>query len=417
MRQPAGLLTWLAEMTAPLPDRRADLVRAAVARTVERAMRRLPDGTVYVATGDIPAMWLRDSAAQVRPLLPAAAQHPNVADLLVGVARRQLRYIAIDPRANAFNPAANGAGNRDYRNQSPWVWERKYEVDSLAWALDLSNRLWEHGITGHLDADWLTAAELVVGLWALETEHSESDYTFRRLGVPGYDTLGRGGRGAPVGPTGMTWSGFRPSDDACRFGYLIPANAQAAVALEGVAAIASGVFGQAALAGRAAARAAGIRAGIAAHGVVGYGGGAIYAYEVDGLGGATVMDDANVPSLLSLPYLGFCAPDDPLYRATRAFVLSPANPYFAHGRYAHGVGSIHTPRGRVWPLAIALAGLTGTPAEAAEALEMLEATTAGTGRMHESIDPDQPRRFSREWFSWADMTYVELALLTARSGP
>jgi meiotically up-regulated gene 157 (Mug157) protein len=428
MDLPAGLRTWLAEtverLAATLDDgaRHAALVAAAVERTVERAMTRLPDGTVHVETGDIPAMWLRDSAAQARPLVASARAHPDVAELLVAIARRQLRCIAVDPRANAFNRLGDGAAERrDFAGQDRRVWERKYEVDSLAWAMDLSLRLWrDAGVTAHLDEEWRKAAGLVLSLWELETDHRRSEYRFIRTGVPARDTLSHGGYGAPVGPTGMTWSGFRPSDDACRYGYLVPANAFAAVACDGIAAIAGSVLHDPTLAQRATTLAGRVRAGIEKHGIVAappgspVEGRSIYAYEVDGLGGTLLEDDANVPSLLSLPYIGFCAPDDPVYLATRAHVRSAANPRFAAGRLAIGIGSIHTPARYVWPLSIAIEGLTAIdPADARACLQQLAATTGGTDRMHESFDPDDPSRFTRGWFSWADMAYVELAIAVA----
>ena len=210
----------------------------------------------------------------------------------------------------------------------------------------------------------------------------------------------------------MTWSGFRPSDDRCVYGYHVPANALAAVTLEQLA-----DFLEAAGSAIPDARplAAEIRKGIAAHGVVEDPDlGAIYAYEVDGLGRTLLTDDANAPSLLSLPYLGFCATDDPLYRTTRAWVLGPRNPTWAGGKVAHGVGSEHTRRGWVWPLAIAMEGLTAVDGpEREDALRRLEATVTAGGLFHESVDPDDRRRFTRSWFSWADMLYVELVLASA----
>ena len=141
--------------------------------------------------------------------------------------------------------------------------------------------------------------------------------------------------------------------------------------------------------------------------------GRIYAYEVDGLGGTLLLDDANVPSLLSLPYLGFCEPDDPLYRSTRDWVLGPRNPSWVPGPLS-GVSSTHGRRGWVWPLAIATEGLTSLEAsEMEEAARRIEATVTGELLLHESVDPADPRRYRRRWFSWADMLYVELVLATA----
>jgi meiotically up-regulated gene 157 (Mug157) protein len=387
-----------------VPPHRLSLALRATDSLLRRAITRRDDGTVYVVTGDIPAMWLRDSAAQVRPLLALADAAPEAAELVAGVLRLQVEQVLLDPRANAFNPAPTGAAmRRDFRDQSPWVYERKYAVDSLAAPLSLAWQLWRAtGSTAHVDARFREAAATIVSLWRAEQEHDPAAYSFRRLRGRRRGTLARRGRGAPVARTGMTWSAFRPSDDACVCGYHVPANAFAAVSLERLAEL----IGD----DEPGALAAEIRAGIAEHGVVA----GRYAYEVDGLGNALLLDDANVPSLLALPYLGFCAADDPLYRATRAWVLGPGNPTWSRGSVVHGVGSPHTRRGRVWPLAIAMEGLTAADAAGREdALRRLEATVTGELLFHESVDPSDPRRFTRRWFSWADMLYVELVLASA----
>jgi meiotically up-regulated gene 157 (Mug157) protein len=194
----------------------------------------------------------------------------------------------------------------------------------------------------------------------------------------------------------MTWCGFRPSDDACRYGYHVPSNAFATVAL----------------ADTALTLRQELLAGLRDWGVVQAPGlGRVYAYEVDGLGNSALMDDANIPSLLSLPYLGFCGPDDPVYRATRELVLSRTNPYYYTGRHAAGVGSAHTEAGWVWHLGVAMQGLTSSdPDEQDRVLAVMEATDGGTGLMHEAFDPNDPTRFTRPWFSWANALYSELVL-------
>jgi meiotically up-regulated gene 157 (Mug157) protein len=209
----------------------------------------------------------------------------------------------------------------------------------------------------------------------------------------------------------MTWSAFRPSDDACRYGFHIPSNALAAVGLARLAELLETIGDQPA-AREAAALADDIRAGIEEFGRVDTTShGTIYAYEVDGLGGELLLDDANVPSLLSLPYLGYCERTDRVYLATRAWALSAANPCWSNGRVVSGVGSRHTRRGWVWPLAIAVEGLTAAESHERErAIRRIEATVQPGGLLHESVHPSAPRRFSRSWFSWADMLYVELVL-------
>ena len=384
---------------------------ATLANTYETTLRPQPDGSTFVITGDIPAMWLRDSAAQVRPYLRLAAGDPDIAALIGGVVARQAAQVLTDPYANAFNEAPNGrCHNRDATDMGPWIWERKYELDSLCGPLLLAHDLWRAtGQTGHLGGEFSAAAALIVATIRAEQDHAASPYRFERLQGPPSDTLTHQGRGSPVGHTGMSWSGFRPSDDACQYHYLIPANMMAVVALERLAAL---PLGDAGLAGQALALAGEIRAGITAHGLVDHPRfGRIYAFEVDGLGHHNLMDDANVPSLLAAPYLGFCAADDPLYLATRAFVLSDANPYFYTGKAATGIGSPHTPTDHIWPIALAMQGLTARDhGEKLALLERLMATDAGTGLMHESFHKDDPARFTRPWFAWANALFAEFVL-------
>ena len=353
--------------------------------------------------------------AQVRPYLHLAPADPAVADVLVGLSRRQMRYVLLDPYANAFNdgPLDRHPEPGDLPAPGPWVWERKYEVDSLAAPLQLAYAIWTAtGRTDHLDERFAAAARRIVHTWRVEQDHASSPYTFRRTRGPfAGDSLDRRGRGGEVAWTGMTWSGFRPSDDRCAYGYPIAGNALAATGLHGLARIAGEVLRDDDLAAQSRALAADIDRGIRRHGVVRHDGRDVLAYEVDGRGNALIADDANLPSLLSLPLSGWCGADDPLYRATREVVLSPANPWFYRGAHAAGVGSAHTPADHVWPLAVAVAGLTATAGgERSDALATLARTTAGTGLMHESFHVDDPARFTRAWFGWANALFTELAM-------
>ncbi len=366
------------------------------------------DREVFVSTGDIPAMWLRDSTAQVRPYLAVAAEDTGVADAIAGVSRRQIRCVLTDPYANAFNDGPNGRhGFADVPEPGPWVWERKYEVDSLCAAVQLAYGLWRAtGRTDHLGDDFRTAARVIVDLFRLEQDHGRSSYTFVRPGDE-RDTLPGDGRGAPVGFTGMTWSAFRPSDDRCEHHFLVPSNALASVSLHGLATLAREVLYDDPLATDSEQLAHELDVAILARGVAGD----VLAYEVDGLGHKLIADDANLPSLLALPYLGWCAADDPSYVATRAAALSERNPWYYAGRAAAGVGSPHTPPRYIWPLAIAAAGLTAVDEqERTAALELLANTTGGTGLMHEGFHVDDPGRFTRAWFGWANAMFAELAL-------
>jgi meiotically up-regulated gene 157 (Mug157) protein len=396
---------------------RIELACAAVDLLLRRAVVRRPDGFVFVITGDIPAMWLRDSAAQVGPLLALAPDVWSVVELVTGVLQTQVEQVLIDPRANAFNPGPTRAAmRRDFRDQSPWVYERKYAVDSLCAPLRLAWLIWQAtGTVDHVDARFREMARRIVALWRSEQDHDPSLYVLRRRFGRRGGSLSHRGRGAPVAPTGMIWSGFRPSDDACVYGYHVPANALAAVSLVRLAALLETAGVDTSLAAEARALAEEIDAGILRHGIVDEpGGGRIYAYETDGRGNHMLLDDANVPSLISLPYLGCCARSDPVYLATRAWALSPANPLWVSGEQVHGLGSSHTRAGFVWPLGIAMEGLTATTADEREdALLRIEATLIPELLFHESVDATDPRRYTRAWFSWADMLYVELVLASA----
>ncbi|MEV8376267.1 glycoside hydrolase family 125 protein [Kribbella sp. NPDC056861] len=393
----------------------ADMFHRSMAENLPAVAERLPDGTTFVLTGDIPAMWLRDSAAQLRPYLVLCADDPALQDVLIGVLHRQLEYIAIDPYANAFNREANGAGHTtDLTEMSPWVWERKYEIDSLCYPIELAYRLWR--ITGRddvIDDRFRVAAAAALDVLETEVDHeANSPYRFVRPDDRPSDSLIRDGLGQPTRPTGMSWSAFRPSDDATEHGFNVPGNMFASVVLGYLEAIASEVLGDPALGERAKTLKVGIDEGIARFGTVDHPSlGRVYAYEVDGAGERLLMDDANMPSLLSAPMTGFASPDDPTYLATRSLLLSPENPYYYSGSHGAGIGSPHTPPDHIWPIALAVQGLTSTSAdERQQLLELLRDTTGGTGQMHESFHTDDPANYTREWFSWANAMFCELCL-------
>lgn len=388
----------------------------AMRRTLSDAVVLHEDGTAFLLTGDIPAMWLRDSAAQMRPYLALLDVDPGLGDLVAAIVRQQARQILHDPYANAFNDGPTGAGHQaDHTEMTPWTWERKYEVDSLAFPLQLAHQLWSAtGRTDHLDEHLARAGRLVIETIRTEQDHAgRSSYSFQRSDCPQSDTL-VDGHGSPVAVTGMTWSAFRPSDDACEYHYNVPGNIFAGASLRDLAELAEGPLTAAdgALAADARALAAELDDAVAQHGLVEVDGvGSVWAYEVDGLGHHLLMDDANMPSLLSLPLTGGIAVDDPRYVATRAWVLSDANPMLVRGAVADGLGSPHTPPGYIWPIASAVAGLTDPDPDAKRAvLAMLRDTHMARGRMTESFHADDPTLFTREWFSWADAMFCELVL-------
>ncbi|MGG6310910.1 glycoside hydrolase family 125 protein [Paenibacillus macerans] len=382
--------------------------------TIETTVQTLEDGSTFVITGDIPAMWLRDSSAQVRHYLHAAKQDAALADMIQGVIARQIRYINLDPYANAFNLEGNHHGHKtDLTEHHPWVWERKYEIDSLCYPIQLAYLFWKAtGREGMFDAPFKEAIAQILSLWSTEQRHEESPYTFERRDCPKTDTLANEGRGTKVGYTGMTWSGFRPSDDACAYGYLVPANMFAVVVLGYIIEINLVFFRDGDIERTAKRLQREIRQGIEKYAIVEHEKyGRIYAYETDGLGNHNLMDDANVPSLLALPYLGYCSAEDPLYRNTRRFILSEENPYYYAGEKAQGIGSPHTPAGYVWHIALAMQGLTSTdPEEIEQVLRLLETTDADTGFMHEGFDVQDPGNYTRPWFAWANSICSELIM-------
>lgn len=391
------------------------LFENCISNTLDTTIKIQEDGSVFVITGDIPAMWLRDSSCQLRPFLLFAKEEPEIRDMIAGLVRRQMQCILTDPYANAFNERANGNGFQTDRTQmKPELWERKYEIDSLCFPFQLSYLLWKNtGYTEQFDGNWLAAAKEAVRVLRLEQNHEQnSPYFFERSNCVHTDTLSRDGRGALVkGDIGLTWSGFRPSDDACTYGYLIPSNMLASVVLSEMAEIAGIFLGDPAFAVEAAALSEEIRAAVEKYAIVPGREKEFYAYEVDGFGQFNIMDDANLPSLLSMPYIGYCGRDNVRYRNTREVILSEWNPYYYKGEILQGIGSPHTPCGYVWTIALCMQGITSDDdAEKKKIFDMLCASDAGTCLMHEAIQVNNPAKFTRPWFSWANSVFCEFVM-------
>jgi uncharacterized protein len=402
---------WLEKIKATHHNPRLlEMFERCYRNTFDTTVQPQPDGSVFVVTGDIPAMWLRDSTAQVRPYLLLAHQ-PEIRTMLEGVLERQLRCVLHDPYANAFNLSANSNGHQtDQTAMTALVWERKYEIDSLCAPIQLAQSLFQATSSrAHLETELFAAAmQVILETWRIEQHHQHSVYSFVRPDCPETDTLPHVGRGAPVGYTGMTWSGFRPSDDACRYGYLVPSNMLATVCLRFLEQMLP------ALRQPAQKLRLEIERGLEQHAVVQHPKyGEVWAYETDGLGHHLLIDDANVPSLLSAPYFGFCDVQNPRYQRTRAMILSESNPYYFVGQAARGIGSPHTPPDFIWCIGLCMQGLTSVDAaEQRWLLEMLLSTDAGTGLMHESFHKDDPSVFTRDWFAWANSLFAEFVLHT-----
>lgn len=381
------------------------LAEQAIRRLFEDASRDLGNGKTFISTGDIPAMWLRDSSFQVKPLI-YFSKNSEIYDYVASVIAQQAFYIQIDPYANAFNIEPNGnCWHKDFPDQSPWVFERKWEIDSLASFLDISLSLAEvSGNESHLTSDWWKTAEQIVETFARETNHEVDSYRFIRDSEVKHDFLSNDGYGEQFENCGLIWSAFRPSDDACQLPFNIPQNAYAAVQLERLAGIAETTLSE-----KCIQLSKGIREGIPKEALVD----GIYAYEVDGRGNHVFMDDANFPSLLSLPYLGFCSKTDEKYLRTRSFVLSSKNPYFYQGTQFSHIGSIHTGPDRIWPLAMSMDIMTAVNPNRTLLENLVK--TAAHGSFNESVHVNDPKDFTREWFSWADMTFVEVLIRLSRS--
>lgn len=376
----------------------AEIFRTALLNSLQDATLTA-DGTAYIRTGNIEAEWLRDSSAQVRPYLYFAGD-PAVRQFIKAVIARQANYITIDPYANAFT--------LQYR-----VRERKYELDSLCYPVLLAWTYWKvTGDSSVFTPRLQTALRLVLRIMKTEQHHAARS-RYRNSDLP------RSGRGRPTGYTGMIWSGFRPSDDASTYNYPIASEMMAVQALTALAEVERAVYGDARAASTAGLLRRQVNAGIQSYGVVHtrkYG--AVYAYEVDGLGHHTLMDDANVPSLLAAPYLGYGGTSNRVYEHTRRLVLSRANPYYYRGRVGAGIGSAHTPRGYTWPMALVMQALTSTSEpERQHLLNEILTSDPGDHLLHESFNPNNPMVYTRHQFGWPNSLFSELVLRAYQGMP
>lgn len=380
-------------------------------------------GLTFVYTGDIHAMWLRDSGAQVWPYVDLCSGDEHLRKMVAGVIRQQFTLINIDPYANAFNQGPTGEfGDPDDTGlpQDPNVWERKWEIDSHCYPVRLAYHYWKvTGDTSIFDDLWIKTVETILETFVTQQrKDGDGPYYFLRVTDRQLDTKARGGLGHPVKPVGLIASSYRPSDDATQFEFLVPSNFFAASILEKAAEILSEVNGNTALAARCTALAKEVKDALKKYAVIHHPEfGDIYAYEVDGFGNAYCMDDANVPSLLSLTYLVPEMADDPIALNTRRFVWSESNPYFWRGKAGEGIGGPHTGKEVIWPMSIMMKALTATEdSEIKACMEQLLRTDAGTGFIHESFNKDNASEFTRPWFAWTNTLFGELVLKLAEGG-
>ncbi|HEY0298868.1 MAG TPA: glycoside hydrolase family 125 protein [Arachidicoccus sp.] len=367
----------------------------------------------FVITGDIDAMWLRDSTAQVTPYLPLCKEDAGLKKMIEGVIRRQNKCIIVDPYANAFYKDASKVSEwkkTDITDMKPGVHERKWEIDSLCYPIRLAYLYWKTtGDISPFDEHWKQAMTLVVKTFKEQQRIADDGpYSFQRTTAWATDGVPLGGYGYPCKPNGLIRSMFRPSDDATIFPYLIPSNYFAVKALGMLAEMWETIGKDPLKTAEAKALAKQIYLALQDATVMHPKFGKIYPYEVNGYGSINLMDDANVPSLLAMPYLESVFPSDITYANTRKFVLSDQNPFYFKGAVAEGIGSPHTGMNKIWTIGISMRGLTSSDTkEMSDCLEMLRVSHAGTGFMHESFDPSAPINFTRKWFAWANTLFGE----------
>lgn len=391
--------------------------------TVHFRTDSLGNPDTYVYTGDIPAMWLRDSGAQVWPYVPLAVKDPELKEMIEGLIRRQFKLINIDPYANAFNDGPTGAGedvNYPGNNQDPWVFERKWEIDSHCYPIRLAYEYWKTtGDDSIFDQEWLTAVKNILAtLKTQQRKDGPGDYIFLRVTDRQLDTKCHVGRGNPVNPVGLIASAFRPSDDATTFEFLVPSNFMAVTSLRKAAEILKEVNNENQLADDCLSLADEVSEALQKYAIVNHPVfGDIYAYEVDGFGSVFLMDDANVPSLLAMPYLGDVPFDDMVYQNTRRFVWSEYNPYFWEGEAGEGIGGPHIGVENIWPMSIMMKAFTSSDdEEIKECIIQLLETDANTGFIHESFNRNDADNFTREWFAWQNTLFGELILKLIADG-
>ncbi|OHX65019.1 glycoside hydrolase family 125 protein [Flammeovirga pacifica] len=377
----------------------------------------------FVITGDIPAMWLRDSTAQVWPYLPLANDDENLKTMIKGLVNRQADCVILDPYANSFEKdetVMSKWSKTDHTDMKPGTHERKWEIDSLCYAVRLANGYWKTtGDASIFDENWQKSAKLILKTFKeQQRKDGVGPYTFYRTTSKHEDTLANWGAGASIKPCGLIVSSFRPSDDSTVLPFLIPSNYFAVASLNQLNDIYTNVIGDKAFAKECADLSEEVKEALAKYAVkdhLDYG--KILPFEVDGYGNQYCMDDANVPSLLALPYLDCIDVNDPLYQATRKFVWSEDNPYFFKGKF-EGIGGPHVGLDYVWPMSIIQKGLTSTSADEIKwCLKQLKETHADTGFMHESFHKNDPKKFTRSWFAWTNTLFGELVYKTYQEHP
>ena len=375
----------------------------------------------YIITGDIEAMWLRDSTAQVWPYLHLAKDIAKIDKLLTGLIANQARCILVDPYANAFYDCdKSGIHATDMTQMLPGVHERKWELDSLIYPMALAVAYWK--LTQNhqpFNDQWRASISLILKTLRVQQRfHEHGSYFFDRVTSNPIDTLSNDGFGPKYKPTGMVASAFRASDDACTYPFNIPENLFAVNTLRNLRELLANLNIDE-LISPIDELVTNISSGIEEYGIIHHPIlGKIYAFEVDGLGNSLTMDDANVPSLLSLPYLGVSRAEDDIYRATRTYILSEENPYYFAGALGAGIGSPHTGKDAIWPISLIIQAITSTDEEEIlRCLRLLIKSSAETGLLHESFSVNNADEYTRPWFSWCNSLFGGLILRIIEDQP
>ncbi|KAF7373060.1 hypothetical protein MSAN_00513700 [Mycena sanguinolenta] len=431
----------VANMTSRMVD--ADLARFfenAYTNTLDTTIKWFNENLTFVVTGDIPAEWLRDSCNQFKVYLPLLGQDQPLQDLTRGVINLQARYITEFPYCNAFQPPPEsglpaeccsgdfGASVSPPENLTI-VWTCGYELDSLLSFLQLSRLYFQYSndksIFTFNNGGWFTAVEAILQVIAEQaTPTYDADgnvISFYNISGPNQQYMKNDGRGPPKANTGLIGTTYRPSDDVVYFPYNVPHQAMAVVELRGLAALLKSAGNlRPDIQSEALARASTVETSVMKWGtVLTKDWGEVFAYEVDGYGGAAMQDDPNVPSLVSIPYLGFMNATNPIYQNTRKMVLSTTgNPYYGFGPVIRGVSSPHIDEKHVWPMGLVTEVVTGTDdADILVKLEYLKNTTTGLGLMHESVNTHNVEDYTRPWFAWANSYFAETILQLAQTKP
>ncbi|KAI9067554.1 glycoside hydrolase family 125 protein [Trametes sanguinea] len=390
------------------------------------------ENLAFIITGDITAQWLRDTANQFAHYHTLLSSDKELATLVKAVINNEARYVSQYPYCGAFQPPpesglapshndwADGVTvNPPVNNQT--VFECKYEIDSLCGFLKLSRSYYQATKdSSFMNSNWFAAVDQIFRvIWEQSQSTFDDDYNlvsyYNWTGGNGAlsPAVNNAGNGEPKLYTGLVGTHHRPSDDLSTFAFLVPANAMLSVELTNLANMLDATKQAKNISQLAKKYSSTITNAIWETTLVDN----IFAYETNGFGGRYVMDDANVPSLLSLPYLGFLKMNHPAYVATRKLLLSRKNPYYAAGKNFSGIGGPHVDAWNPWPMS-QISAIFGTDddKEIMQSLYLIANNTGGLGLIHESISI-YDGTYTRPWFAWANSYFAEMLLDLAQRKP